>query len=137
MAQPIVFQAPRTAPDPHADAVRSAYELLQLLHDRGVLELLRGVVGARDEIAEVLTSAANTPESIRAIRNFLLLTKFFAGIPPEVLQSLATAVSHGAAREKSHKAPSLWRLVGRLRNPNSRHAMAVTLDLMEAVGRGL
>jgi len=38
----------------------------------------------------------DTPESIRAIRNFLLLTKFFASIPPDVLNSLVDTVSAGA-----------------------------------------
>src|SRR5437016_7943307 len=95
MAQPIAFHAPanhtasnterlRNAPAEHAEALLSAYELLQLLHDRGVLNLLRGLVGSGDEVIGTITAAVDKPESIRSIRNFLLLTQFFAGIPPEV-----------------------------------------------------
>jgi Uncharacterized conserved protein len=148
MAQPITFEAPakhgtanmeqlRSAPAEHAEALLSAYELLQLLHDRGVLNLLRGVVGAGDELIGAMAAAVNTPESIRGIRNFLLLTKFFASIPPEVLSSLAETVSSGAKREKARKAPGLLQLLWRLRNENSRHAAAVGLDLLEGVGKGL
>src|SRR5882762_11092404 len=118
MAQPIAFHAPakpkeanmerlRNASEEHADALLSAYELLQLLHDRGVLNLLRGMVGGGDELIGTITAAVDTPESIRAIRNFLLLTKFFANIPPDVLTSLAHTVNAGAKREKAHKAPGL------------------------------
>src|SRR6266852_2073853 len=121
MAQPIAFHAPakpapanmerlRNAPAEHAEALLSAYELLQLLHDRGVLNLLRGLVGGGDELIGTITAAAGTPESIRAIRNFLLLTKFFGSIPPDVLHSLVETVSAGAEREKAHKAPGLLRL---------------------------
>jgi len=148
MAQPIVFEAPpkpgpgsieqlRNAPAAHAEALLSAYELLQALHDRGVLNLLRGVVGAGDELIGTIAAAVDTPESIRGIRNFLLLTKFFVSIPPEVLSSLAETVSSGAKREKAQKAPGLLQLLWRLRNENSRHAAAVALDLLEGVGKGL
>jgi uncharacterized protein YjgD (DUF1641 family) len=148
MAQPIAFHAPakpapanmerlRNAPEEHADALLSAYELLQLLHDRGVLNLLRGLVGGGDALIGTITAAVDTPESIRAIRNFLLLTKFFASIPPDVLSSLVETVSAGAEREKAHKAPGLLHLLWRLRNEDSRHAAAVALDLLEGLGRGL
>ena len=148
MAQPIAFHMPakpraanierlRNAPAEHADALLSAFDLLQLLHDRGMLNLLRGMVGAGDELIGAITAAVDTPASIRAIRNFLLLTKFFAGIPPDVLSSLVETVSNGAEREKSHKAPGLLRLLWRLRNEDSRHAAAVALDLLEGLGKGL
>src|ERR1700694_40128 len=148
MAQPIAFHAPakpapanmerlRNAPEEHADALLSAYELLQLLHDRGVLNLLRGLVGGGDALIGTITAAVDTPESIRAIRNFLLLTKFFASIPPDVLNSLADTVNAGAKREKARTGPGLLHLLWRLRNEDSRHAAAVALDLFEGLGKGL
>jgi uncharacterized protein YjgD (DUF1641 family) len=148
MAQPIAFQAPakqvptnlerlQNAPAEHADAVLSGYELLQLLHDRGVLNLLRGLVGGGDAVIGTIAAAVDTPDSIRAIRNFLLLTKFFASIPPDVLSSLADTVSAGAQREKAHKAPGLLHLLWRLRNEDSRHAVSIALDLLEGLGKGL
>jgi hypothetical protein len=63
---------------------------------RGVPNLLRGLVGGGDELIGAIAATVDTPESIRAIRNFLLLTKFFASIPPDVLNSLVDTVSAGA-----------------------------------------
>jgi uncharacterized protein YjgD (DUF1641 family) len=148
MAQPIAFQALakpaptnlerlQNAPTEHAEALLSGYELLQLLHDRGVLNLLRGLVGGGDALIGTIAAAVDTPESIRAIRNFLLLTKFFANIPPDVLNSLSDTVSAGAKREKDQKAPGLLHLLWRLRNEDSRHAASIGLDLLEGLGRGL
>jgi uncharacterized protein YjgD (DUF1641 family) len=148
MAEPIFFQVPsqrmagdeerlRNAPAEHAEAILSAYDLLQLLHDRGVLDLLRGLVGAGDKVVETLTAAVDSPESIRAIRNFLLLTKFFSGIPPDVLHSLIQAVAEGAKREKAQKPPGLLELMWRLRKEDSRRTLAVALDLVESVGKAL
>src|ERR1035441_6006280 len=145
MAQPIPLTLVPKGPDPaerledaldkHTDAIVSALELLQLLHDRGVLDLLRGLVGAGDQIVGILTAAAGTPESLRGMRNFILLTKFFASIPPDVLSSLVRAASEGAEREKAQRAPGVLQLLRRAGSENSRHAIAVTLDLLESVGR--
>lgn len=121
----------------HSDAILSTLELLQLLHDRGVLDLLRGLVGAGDQLAGMATAAMESPDSVRAIRNFILLTKFFASVPPDVLESLVRTATAGAEREKSHRAPGILQLLGRMNSENSRHAMAVTLDLLESVGKGL
>ena len=137
MAQPIAFVPSRTDSAENKDAISSALELLQLLHDQGVLELLRGMVAAGDRVVDTLTAAIDTPEAIRGIRNFILLTKFFASIPPEVLNSLVQTAVHGAEREKAHRSPSILQLMRRLGSANSRHAVAVALDLVEAVGRGL
>jgi uncharacterized protein YjgD (DUF1641 family) len=148
MAQPIAFHVPakpaptnrerlQNAPAEHAEALLSGYDLLQLLHDRGVLNLLRGLVGGGDAVIGTIAAAVDTPESIRAIRNFILLTKFFANIPPDVLNSLADTVDAGAKREKAHKAPGLFHLLWRLRNQNSRHAVSIGLDLLEGLGKGL
>ena len=148
MAQPISVLPPhqngagadrqlRDAPHQHADAILSALELVQVLHDRGVLDLLRGLVDAGDQLVGTLTAAVDTPESVRAIRNFILLTKFFGSIPPDVLNSLVQAALQGAEREKASRAPGMLHLLRRLRSENSRHAIAVTLDLLESVGKGL
>jgi len=93
-----------TAAGEHADAVESAYEILQLLHDRGVLDLIRGLLGAGDQVIDTLVEPIDTPEAVRGIRNFLLLTKFFGSIRPEVLNSLAQAATEGAEREVSQGA---------------------------------
>ena len=127
----------RDAPHKHAEAILSALELLQLLHDSGVVDLLRGVLGAGDQLVDILTAAVDTPESLRAIRNFILLTKFFSSIPSDVLSSLVHTVVEGAEREETHQAPGLLHLLRRLRSENSRHAMAVVLDLLESVGKAL
>jgi hypothetical protein len=122
MAQPIAFHAPektapvhmersRNAPAEHAEAILSGYGVLQFLHDRGVLNLLRGVLDAGDELIGTITTVIDTPNSIRVMRNSLLLTKLLASIPPDVLSSLGGPISAGAKRDNGHKAPGLLRIL--------------------------
>ena len=78
MAQPIPLNIPprnphaelqsrlERAPQEHAEAVLAAYEVLQELHTRGVLEIMRGALAASDELLEKVVDNAKTPEAIRA-----------------------------------------------------------------------
>jgi uncharacterized protein YjgD (DUF1641 family) len=147
MAEPISFVPPerngssadqhlREATQAHSEAIQSALDLLQLLHDRGILDLLRGAVGAGDQLMEILTAAVNTPEAIRGIRNLVVLTKFLASIPPDVLNGVVQTAGESMKREKEQPAPSLFQLFRRLNSKSSRHALAVTLDLLESVAKG-
>ncbi len=83
MAQPIAFHTtprdPREvlrarlerAPADHAEAVLAAYEVLQQLHARGILDIVRSGLAAGDEMLDKVVDSADTPEAIRAIRNLL------------------------------------------------------------------
>ncbi|HTZ73427.1 MAG TPA: hypothetical protein VMB47_05880 [Candidatus Aquilonibacter sp.] len=149
MAQPIPLEAPvrdareqlrkqlERAPGEHAEAILEAYETLQALHDHGALDLLRGMVGARDRLTDTLAVAVDAPPVVRAIRNFILLTKFFANLNSDVLGSLTQTAIAGAEKQKAVRAPGLLQLLNRLRSENSRHALSVMLDLLEAAGKGL
>src|SRR5260370_35804317 len=81
------------APREHVEALLKAYEVLQGLHDRGVLELLRGALGSSDKVLQILVDAANKPEVIRGIRNLMILDVITAILEPELLEGLPTPVA--------------------------------------------
>src|SRR5260370_10448410 len=63
------------APLEHAEALLAAYEVLQRLHERGVLDILNGALSAGDTLLDTVVEVARTPEAIRSVRNLLLLTQ--------------------------------------------------------------
>src|SRR3981081_4794893 len=94
MAKPVPLQLPPRdsreelrsrldrAPLEHADALLATYEVLQGLHDCGILELLRGLLGSGDKVLETAVDAARAPESVRAMRNLLVLYKALGATHP-------------------------------------------------------
>lgn len=118
MAQPILQHRVQTdqtsalqarldaAPIEHADAVLAAYELLRELHDHGVLDLLRGLAGSRGEIITKFSDAANTPESIAAMRNIISMLRIVGSIDPEILHDVAEIATKPAKPRRS-----LWKAV--------------------------
>jgi uncharacterized protein YjgD (DUF1641 family) len=126
------------APAEHAAAMLAGYEVLQGLHDRGVLELLRGVLGGGDDILQAGVEAMKTPEAIRGLRNLLILTKVCGTIDPEILRKFAEAVPDAlaaAAKAQENEPPGLWDRMRILRGQHVGRGLAMMSGVLEALGR--
>jgi len=150
VAQPIPLEMPKRdpheelrprlahAPAEHAEAVLAGFEVLQGLHDRGVLELLRGMLGGSDKVLEIVVEATKTPESIRGLRNLLVLAKILGSIDPELLEKFAQAVPYalaGAAKAEQAEPPGFWEIWKMFRSRNLRRGLVVVNNILEAWGR--
>jgi uncharacterized protein YjgD (DUF1641 family) len=126
------------APVDHAEAILASFEVLQGLHDRGVLELLRGLLGGSDKILEIVVESAKTQEAVRGIRNLLIITKILGSMEPELLEKFAQAVPDalaGAAKAETSEPPGFWGVVKIFQSKNLRRGLAVVNNLLEAWGR--
>src|SRR5437588_12746604 len=135
MAQPIPLNVPardpraelqvrlQNAPLDHAEALLSAYEVLQGLHDRGVFELLRGTLGSSDKVLSILVDAAKTPEAINATRNLLILSKVMFMLEPALLEDIVTAVPNNLTQAKKQKPLSLWQMFKKRFSQDTRRAL--------------
>ena len=151
MAQPIPLNLPardpraelqarlQSAPQEHAEALLAAYEVLQGLHDRGVFDLLRGALGSSDKVLEIVVEAAKTPESIRGIRNVIILTKILGSIEPELVEGFAKSLPEAIAYTKAHEAkpPGPWGIMMQFGHKDFRRGLVLVNSLLEAFGRNL
>lgn len=151
MAQPIPLEIPprnpRTelrarleqAPGEHAEAVLAAYEVLQELHNRGVLEIMRGALAASDEILETVVDNVKTPEAIRAIRNLLFWRQILGSIEPDWFKGIFKAIPEGIAEATAEKEKpiGLLGLLRRLMSKDSLRGLAAATDFLQAFGRHL
>ena len=148
MAQPIPLELPprdpreelrkrlEEAPTAHAEAVLDSYELLQQLHDHGVFELLRGGFSASDTLIETAVDTAKSEESVRAIRNAIILGKMLGTINPVVLQSIALAVGEtfGCYEKPIIEPPGLFSLLSQFRHKELRRSVALINRFLESLG---
>src|SRR5256885_6456358 len=127
----------QNAPLQHAEALLSGYDLLQRLHDRGVLDLLRGGLGSSDKVLSIVVDAAKTPEAINATRNLLILSKVVFTLEPELLENIAKAVPNSLAQAKEQKPLSLWQLFKKMCSQDTRRALSAMLGVVESFGKSL
>src|ERR1700688_1402074 len=115
MAQPIPLEIPprnpraelrarlERAPEEHAEAVLAAYEVLQELHNRGVLEIMRGALAASEELLEKVVERVKTPEPIRALRNLLFWRRILGRLQPEWFRGMFQGVQEGIAQARAER----------------------------------
>jgi uncharacterized protein YjgD (DUF1641 family) len=151
MAQPISLERPPRdarqelrkrldeAPIEHAAALLDSYELLQQLHDRGVFQLLQGALGASDKLVEAAVDAARSDDSVRAMRNAIILAKMLSSINPGILQGVAVAVGEtlGCTKKPVIEPPSLLSLLGQFRRRELRRSIALINRFLETLGNQL
>jgi uncharacterized protein YjgD (DUF1641 family) len=127
------------APAEHVQALLALYDILQGLHDRGVLDALRDVLSAGDFVLETVVETAETPEAIRMIRNVMLLTKMLGSIEPELLKRLIDFVPDGVAKASAKRTEplGLLSLVRKFSSKDSRRGLAVAAEILETFGRHL
>jgi len=150
MANPLKFKPPpvdprlelqrrlATAPVEHGEAQLVLWDLLQSAHDQGILDLVNGMVGAKDKITATLAKYANTPEGIASIRNLLATVKLLGQLDPEVLDDLSRVLADATCEhQKEKKPPSLWQLFRRSTSEDSRRGLSFLTLLLSGLGRSL
>jgi uncharacterized protein YjgD (DUF1641 family) len=151
MAQPIALHiAPRDpqhelnvrlqqAPQEHAEALLAGYEVLQAMHDKGVLEVMRGTLGGGDKILAQIVTMTREPESIRALRNLIVLAKAMGEVDPALVHDLTSAVPKALdqVNDREEQPPGFFKLLGNLRNKDFRRGLAVGIKLLTAFGKNL
>jgi len=126
------------APVEHGEAVLAGFEVLQGLHDQGVLEVMRGLLGSGDKVLDMVVKATEAPEAIRGIRNLIVITKVLGAIEPELLEKFAQAVPAAlvaVAKAEQAEPPGLWGILNIFRSRNLRRGLAVVNNLLEAWGK--
>ena len=124
------------APIERAEALLDSWELLQQLHNHGILQLLRGALGAGDKLMETAVDAIKSEESVRAVRNALILGKMLGSINPEVLQCLAAATAEtlGCYQKPIIEPPGLFSLLNQFRHRELRRSIALLNRFLETLG---
>ncbi len=151
MAQPIAFHTPprdprealrarvERAPADHAEAVLAAYDVLQQLHERGILDIVRSGLAAGDELLDKVVDTADTPEAVRALRNLLFWRQVLGRIEPEWFQGIFEAIPDGLATATAQRDEriGIWKLLRRATSKDSLRGLAAGVTFLESFGRHL
>lgn len=149
MAKPIPLELPardsheellsrlQSAPAEHAEALLAGYEVLQGLQDSGTLELLRGLLGSGDKVLQTAVDATRTPESVRIIRNLLLLVKMLGEFDPDLFEGLVRALPEAMknAKARAKESPGLLSTLNEFRNKDLLRGIVVVNSVLEIWGR--
>jgi len=151
MATPIPLELPprdakrelharlQNAPMEHAEALLAGYEVLQGLHESGVLDMLRGLLDSKDKIIEQAVDATNAPAGIRAMRNLMVLANVLGEIDPGALNAVTLSWAQALAetRQRAANPPGFWSLLRSFHGKDLRRGLVLVNTLLEKFGCNL
>jgi uncharacterized protein YjgD (DUF1641 family) len=151
MARPIPFDAPKRdvkaellaklelAPEKHAAALLDAYDLLQALHDRGMIDTARGFVGSANQVLEIAVEESLNKGSIDVMRNMMLMLNMLGSIAPETLKKFTDPIPQAVQLASVQSTtPGLWQLMKEsVFNADFRRGLGAMIGILRAVGVGL
>jgi uncharacterized protein YjgD (DUF1641 family) len=117
------------APVAHAEAVLAAYDLLQRLHEKGLLDLLSGLLSAGDTVVKHVVEVVSSKEMVTSLRIGLLFSNLLSSIDVDAL--------HGVLAGADKEVPSLLALGKQAASKDARRGMAAAVGLLGAFGAAL
>jgi uncharacterized protein YjgD (DUF1641 family) len=118
----------REAPADHADAILAGFELLEKLHDAGLLSLASGLISAGNNIIDRLAVVADSQQAIVALRAALIFGS--------ILNTLDADELHKAMQVQKNDA-SLFRILKGLTTKESRQVAMIGVNLLNVIGKAL
>jgi uncharacterized protein YjgD (DUF1641 family) len=117
------------APIEHAEAVLATYDLLQRLHEKGLLDLLNGLLSAGETVVEHVVDVVSSKEMVTALRIGLIFSNLLNSIDADALHALVA----GAGKE----TPSLLALGKQAASKDARRGLATAVGLLNLFGAAL
>ncbi len=117
------------APQEHADAVLAAYDVLQRLHEKGLLDLINGLLSAGDTVVNHVVNVISSRQMVTALRIALIFGNLLSSIDPDQL--------HAVMEGDGGAAPSLFAMGKQATSKDSRRGLAVAIGLVNLLGAAL
>ncbi|QNI33554.1 hypothetical protein H7849_06310 [Alloacidobacterium dinghuense] len=117
------------APVEHAEAILAAYDLLQRLHEKGVIDLLNGLLNAGDTVVDRVVDVISSKELVTALRIALMFSNRLSSIDADKL--------HSVIADAEKEPPSLLTIGKQAISRDARRGMAVAVGLLNILGKAL
>jgi uncharacterized protein YjgD (DUF1641 family) len=117
------------APTKHAEAVLAAYDLLQRLHEKGMINLLNGLLSAGDTVVDRAVDVISSRETVTALRIGLIVSNLLSSIDPDKL--------HDVISNAGKESPSLLAIGKQAVSKDARRGMAAAVGLLNVFGEAL
>ena len=127
----------REAPEIHSEAILDAYEILQLLRDKGILEIAKGLLGSGEKVMDIFSTTLGSDQSVTLLRNLVILTKILGGINPKMLEDVQSVLMQQANQEASAKPPGIFHSLRGIFSSDSLRFIGTISRVFESIGRSL
>ena len=117
------------APVEHAEALLAAYDLLQRMHQKGLIDLLSGLLSAGDTVVDRMVDVVSSKEMVAALRIGLIFSNLLNSIDADALHAVITRAGEDT--------PSLLAIGKQATSKDVRRCIAAAMGLLNLFGAAL
>lgn len=125
----------------NADGLLETIQLLQELHEAGILPAIHSLVKAKEDIAKIALSQLLRPPVTNAINNAMgameALTEVDSQMSKKMIHSLVSGVKKAQEGLEANQTVSLFDLMKVLKDPDINRALGFGLNFLKGMGEGL
>jgi uncharacterized protein YjgD (DUF1641 family) len=126
----------------HKDAVLEIMEIAGYLKQRGILGIVKGLLGQGDKVLDILVNTANMHENKNTIKNILLLLGTIGMINVTQLEPFLLKLNAGVARvaESEGQQDGKMGYIGlarALKDPEINRAITLILEFLKGMGQDI
>ncbi len=118
------------APKEHAEALLAGYDLLRRLHEKGIIDLLNGLLSAGDTVVERVADVISSKEAVTALRMALIFGNLLTSIDPDKLHAVISSA-------EKDEPPSMMSIAKQAISKDARRGMAAAVGLLTVLGATL
>jgi hypothetical protein len=117
------------APEKHAEAILAGYELLQRLHEKGLIDLANGLLSASETIIERVADVVSSKQAITAVRLALICGGLIDLVDPDKVSAVLSPT-----KNKPH---TLWRVIKEAVASYFRLVLVTAIELVKVFGHSI
>jgi len=121
--------------------IQDSLKIMQELQESGLLDIVKGLLSKRVEVAKIAMQQLNQPGAHHLIKSGFALVGLLSAIEPAQIQRLfdgmAKGIEQAAEGPGEKKALSTWGLLKALKDPNISASIQMLLQFLEGMGSSL
>ncbi|RAL24071.1 DUF1641 domain-containing protein [Thermoflavimicrobium daqui] len=115
-------------------------DILNELHQAGILEILQGMLKNRQQVGAIAMSQLNQPTVHHLLKNGMSILQFLGNLEPEKVEKIIHVITHGIERSsqlENEKPLSFWDLTKMLRSPEVSLSIHMIFNFLRGMGEEL
>lgn len=121
--------------------LKQTIELIQELHESGILEILVSLVQAKEKVAKIAIDQMVRPPVTNMINNGMAAAGALSEVDPEFTKKLVTGLTSGMKKAedglKSGQKAGVIDLLKAMKDPDINRTILFGINLLKGIGEGL
>lgn len=125
----------------HSDGLKQTMELLQELHESGIMEIVVSLLRAKEKVAKIAIDQMVRPPVTNIINNAMAAVGALSEMEPDTTEKLVKSLFNGIKKAevglKSGEKVGVFDLLKVLKDPDINRSLVFGLNLLKGMGEGL